>query len=219
MSRRLVICRRVARHALGQARRTAGAGGAGHASRLCDHPGPRRAHGTSSIKCWATFAPSALGTKSSRSSATRACPWKRFSLRPKWSSDPHIQARETIQTVRQRSGAELKMEGPPAKLSRTPVRDSPRGAATWHGHRRSARGSRVSMNRAGASFDSEASSSHFGSRTSSFTLRGRKYVPSRLVVHHSRPSQALAFLQIRQNVGIRDGIGDEPGPGLLEPAK
>jgi formyl-CoA transferase len=45
--------------------------------------------------------------------------------------DPHIQARETIQTVRQRSGAELKMEGPPAKLSRTPVRV--RRAAPQHG--------------------------------------------------------------------------------------
>lgn len=36
--------------------------------------------------------------------------------------DPHIQARETIQSVRQPSGAELKMEGPAAKMSRTPVR-------------------------------------------------------------------------------------------------
>jgi formyl-CoA transferase len=45
--------------------------------------------------------------------------------------DPHIQARETIQAVRQRSGAELKMEGPPAKMSRTPVRI--RRAAPQHG--------------------------------------------------------------------------------------
>ena len=36
--------------------------------------------------------------------------------------DPHILARETIQSVRQPSGAEIKMEGPPAKMSRTPVR-------------------------------------------------------------------------------------------------
>lgn len=36
--------------------------------------------------------------------------------------DPHILARETIQSVSQPSGAELKMEGPPAKMSRTPVR-------------------------------------------------------------------------------------------------
>jgi crotonobetainyl-CoA:carnitine CoA-transferase CaiB-like acyl-CoA transferase len=36
--------------------------------------------------------------------------------------DPHILARETIQSVKQPSGAELKMEGPPAKMSRTPVR-------------------------------------------------------------------------------------------------
>jgi formyl-CoA transferase len=36
--------------------------------------------------------------------------------------DPHIQARETIQSVRQPSGAEIKMEGPAAKMSRTPVR-------------------------------------------------------------------------------------------------
>jgi formyl-CoA transferase len=36
--------------------------------------------------------------------------------------DPHILARETIQSVKQPSGAELRMEGPPAKMSRTPVR-------------------------------------------------------------------------------------------------
>jgi formyl-CoA transferase len=35
---------------------------------------------------------------------------------------PHIRVRETIQSVRQPSGAELKMEGPAAKMSRTPVR-------------------------------------------------------------------------------------------------
>jgi formyl-CoA transferase len=45
--------------------------------------------------------------------------------------DPHIQARETIQSVRQPSGAEIKMEGPPAKMSRTPVRI--RRAAPQHG--------------------------------------------------------------------------------------
>jgi formyl-CoA transferase len=37
-------------------------------------------------------------------------------------ADPHIQARQAIQAARQSSGAELKMEGPPAKMSRTPVR-------------------------------------------------------------------------------------------------
>ena len=36
--------------------------------------------------------------------------------------DPHIQARETIQSVRQVSGAEVVVEGPPAKMSHTPVR-------------------------------------------------------------------------------------------------
>jgi crotonobetainyl-CoA:carnitine CoA-transferase CaiB-like acyl-CoA transferase len=36
--------------------------------------------------------------------------------------DPHIQARETIQCARQPSGAVVKTEGPPAKMSRTPVR-------------------------------------------------------------------------------------------------
>jgi len=36
--------------------------------------------------------------------------------------DPHIQARQTIQSVKQPSGVELRMEGPPAKMSRTPVR-------------------------------------------------------------------------------------------------
>ncbi len=36
--------------------------------------------------------------------------------------DPHIRARNTIQTVKQPSGVELKIEGPPAKMSRTPVR-------------------------------------------------------------------------------------------------
>lgn len=46
-------------------------------------------------------------------------------------NDPHIQARETIQAVKQPSGAELKMEGPPAKMSRTPVRI--RRAAPQHG--------------------------------------------------------------------------------------
>ena len=45
--------------------------------------------------------------------------------------DPHIQARETIQSVRQASGTELKVEGPPAKMSRTPVRV--RRAAPQHG--------------------------------------------------------------------------------------
>lgn len=45
--------------------------------------------------------------------------------------DPHILARETIQAVKQPSGAELRMEGPPAKMSRTPVRI--RRAAPQHG--------------------------------------------------------------------------------------
>jgi formyl-CoA transferase len=45
--------------------------------------------------------------------------------------DPHIKARETIQSVRQSSGAEIRMEGPPAKMSRTPVRI--RRAAPQHG--------------------------------------------------------------------------------------
>lgn len=46
-------------------------------------------------------------------------------------SDPHVQARETIQSAKQSSGAELKMEGPAAKMSRTPVRI--RRAAPQHG--------------------------------------------------------------------------------------
>jgi formyl-CoA transferase len=45
--------------------------------------------------------------------------------------DPHIRARETIQSAKQPSGAELRMEGPPAKMSRTPVRI--RRAAPEHG--------------------------------------------------------------------------------------
>jgi len=48
--------------------------------------------------------------------------------------DPHIQARETIQTATQPSGREVRMEAPPAKMSRTPVRirrpASPHGADT-----------------------------------------------------------------------------------------
>ena len=36
--------------------------------------------------------------------------------------DQHIQARDTIQAARQPSGAVVKTEGPPAKMSRTPVR-------------------------------------------------------------------------------------------------
>src|SRR5262249_19729800 len=36
--------------------------------------------------------------------------------------DPHVQARETIQAAIQPSGAVVKTEGPPAKMSRTPVR-------------------------------------------------------------------------------------------------
>jgi formyl-CoA transferase len=35
--------------------------------------------------------------------------------------DPHIQARETIQAARQPNGTLVKTEGPPAKMSRTPV--------------------------------------------------------------------------------------------------
>jgi formyl-CoA transferase len=46
-------------------------------------------------------------------------------------ADPHVQAREAIQSVRQPSGTELRMEGPPAKMSRTPVRI--RRAAPRHG--------------------------------------------------------------------------------------
>lgn len=46
-------------------------------------------------------------------------------------ADPHIQARETIQSARHPSGAELRMEAPPAKMSRTPVRI--RRAAPQHG--------------------------------------------------------------------------------------
>lgn len=45
--------------------------------------------------------------------------------------DPHIRARETIQSVKQPSGREIRMEGPPAKMSRTPVRI--RRAAPGHG--------------------------------------------------------------------------------------
>ncbi len=47
--------------------------------------------------------------------------------------DPHVQARGTIQAARQPSGAVVKTEGPPAKMSRTPVRvrrvAAPHG---WH---------------------------------------------------------------------------------------
>jgi len=47
--------------------------------------------------------------------------------------DPHVKARETIQAARQPSGAVVKTEGPPAKMSRTPVRvrrvAAPHG---WH---------------------------------------------------------------------------------------
>jgi formyl-CoA transferase len=46
-------------------------------------------------------------------------------------ADPHIRARGTIQAVRQPSGVEVRMEGPPAKMSRTPVRI--RRAAPQHG--------------------------------------------------------------------------------------
>jgi formyl-CoA transferase len=45
--------------------------------------------------------------------------------------DPHVQARDTIQSVQQPSGAVVKTEGPPAKMSRTPVRV--RRAAASHG--------------------------------------------------------------------------------------
>ena len=45
--------------------------------------------------------------------------------------DPHIQARGTIQSARQPSGVEIRVEGPPAKMSRTPVRV--RRAAPPHG--------------------------------------------------------------------------------------
>jgi crotonobetainyl-CoA:carnitine CoA-transferase CaiB-like acyl-CoA transferase len=45
--------------------------------------------------------------------------------------DPHIRARGTIQSVKQDSGVELLIEGPPAKMSRTPVRI--RRAAPQHG--------------------------------------------------------------------------------------
>jgi formyl-CoA transferase len=45
--------------------------------------------------------------------------------------DPHIRARGTIQSVKQPSGVELRIEGPPAKMSRTPVRI--RRAAPQHG--------------------------------------------------------------------------------------
>jgi formyl-CoA transferase len=45
--------------------------------------------------------------------------------------DPHIQARQTIQTAMQPGGAVVKTEGPPAKMSRTPVRV--RRAAVPHG--------------------------------------------------------------------------------------
>jgi formyl-CoA transferase len=46
-------------------------------------------------------------------------------------ADPHIQARETIQAVAQPSGAIVRTEGPPAKMSRTPVKI--RRAAVPHG--------------------------------------------------------------------------------------
>jgi crotonobetainyl-CoA:carnitine CoA-transferase CaiB-like acyl-CoA transferase len=45
--------------------------------------------------------------------------------------DPHIQARGTIQSVRQPSGATIRLEGPPVKMSPTPVRI--RRAAPQHG--------------------------------------------------------------------------------------
>ena len=45
--------------------------------------------------------------------------------------DRHIQARETIQAAKQPSGAVVKTEGPPAKMSRTPVRI--RRVASPHG--------------------------------------------------------------------------------------
>ncbi len=46
-------------------------------------------------------------------------------------ADPHVQVRGTIQCVRQPSGAEVRVEGPAAKMSRTPV--SVRRAAPSHG--------------------------------------------------------------------------------------
>ena len=45
--------------------------------------------------------------------------------------DPHVKARETIQTIEQPSGAKVSTEAPPAKFSRTPVRI--RRAATQYG--------------------------------------------------------------------------------------
>ncbi len=45
--------------------------------------------------------------------------------------DPHIRARETIQSARQPSGKEIRTEGPPAKMSKTPVRV--RRPAAQHG--------------------------------------------------------------------------------------
>jgi formyl-CoA transferase len=45
--------------------------------------------------------------------------------------DPHVQAREAIQSARQPSGREVRVEAPPAKMSRTPVRV--RRAAAQHG--------------------------------------------------------------------------------------
>ena len=45
--------------------------------------------------------------------------------------DPHLAARETIQSARQPSGVEVKVEGPAARMSRTPVRV--RRAAVTHG--------------------------------------------------------------------------------------
>ncbi len=45
--------------------------------------------------------------------------------------DEHVLARETIQAAQQPSGAVVKTEGPPAKMSRTPVRV--RRAACPHG--------------------------------------------------------------------------------------
>jgi formyl-CoA transferase len=45
--------------------------------------------------------------------------------------DPHVQDRGTIQAARQPSGAVVKTEGPPAKMSRTPV--SVRSVAAPHG--------------------------------------------------------------------------------------
>jgi crotonobetainyl-CoA:carnitine CoA-transferase CaiB-like acyl-CoA transferase len=47
--------------------------------------------------------------------------------------DQHVQARDTIQAARQPSGAVVKTEGPPAKLSRTPVRVRSAAAPhAWH---------------------------------------------------------------------------------------